>query len=116
MGIQRGKVCGKVTELGPTSGLRIQLSTPWPPLWGLTRQSVVSFLEFEELPSGVSSDSGEITLKICNLMPQDSGIYTCIATNDHGTTSTSATVKVQGTVSLLVKHFLSFFTIYFVVW
>lgn len=43
-----------------------------------------------------SCDSGEITLKICNLMPQDSGIYTCIATNDHGTTSTSATVKVQG--------------------
>uniref|UniRef100_A0A286ZNZ8 Non-specific serine/threonine protein kinase n=1 Tax=Sus scrofa TaxID=9823 RepID=A0A286ZNZ8_PIG len=43
-----------------------------------------------------SCDSGEITLKICNLMPQDSGIYTCIAANDHGTTSTSATVKVQG--------------------
>ncbi|XP_030895219.1 kalirin [Leptonychotes weddellii] len=43
-----------------------------------------------------SCDSGEITLKICNLMPQDSGIYTCIATNDHGTASTSATVKVQG--------------------
>ncbi|XP_048725006.1 kalirin isoform X7 [Caretta caretta] len=43
-----------------------------------------------------SCDSGEITLKICNLMPQDSGIYTCVATNEHGTASTSATVKVQG--------------------
>ncbi|TFK07694.1 Kalirin [Platysternon megacephalum] len=42
-----------------------------------------------------SCDSGEITLKICNLMPQDSGIYTCVATNEHGTASTSATVKVQ---------------------
>uniref|UniRef100_A0A8C8SSQ3 Kalirin RhoGEF kinase n=1 Tax=Pelusios castaneus TaxID=367368 RepID=A0A8C8SSQ3_9SAUR len=43
-----------------------------------------------------SCDSGEITLKICNLMPQDSGIYTCVATNEHGTASTSATIKVQG--------------------
>ncbi|NWX55533.1 KALRN protein, partial [Promerops cafer] len=43
-----------------------------------------------------SCDSGELTLKICNLMPQDSGIYTCVATNEHGTASTSATVKVQG--------------------
>lgn len=35
-------------------------------------------------------------LKICNVMPQDSGIYTCVATNEHGTASTSATIKVQG--------------------
>uniref|UniRef100_A0A670IBI0 non-specific serine/threonine protein kinase n=1 Tax=Podarcis muralis TaxID=64176 RepID=A0A670IBI0_PODMU len=40
-------------------------------------------------------DSGEITLKICNVMPQDSGIYTCVATNELGTASTSATIKVQ---------------------
>uniref|UniRef100_A0A803TGY5 non-specific serine/threonine protein kinase n=1 Tax=Anolis carolinensis TaxID=28377 RepID=A0A803TGY5_ANOCA len=40
-------------------------------------------------------DSGEITLKICNLMPQDSGIYTCVATNELGSASTSATIKVQ---------------------
>ncbi|XP_053326998.1 kalirin isoform X2 [Spea bombifrons] len=43
-----------------------------------------------------ASESGDITLKICNLMPQDSGIYTCVATNDLGATSTSATIKVQG--------------------
>lgn len=79
-----------------------------PTRWDFTHQSMVSLLESEEHPFGVPSDSGEITLKICNLMPQDSGIYTCIATNDHGTTSTSATVKVQGTVSLLVEHFLYF--------
>ncbi|XP_032045750.1 kalirin isoform X10 [Aythya fuligula] len=43
-----------------------------------------------------SCESGELTLKICNVMPQDSGIYTCVAVNEHGTASTSATVKVQG--------------------
>uniref|UniRef100_A0A7M4FS39 Kalirin RhoGEF kinase n=1 Tax=Crocodylus porosus TaxID=8502 RepID=A0A7M4FS39_CROPO len=43
-----------------------------------------------------SCESGELTLKICNLMPQDSGIYTCVAANEHGTASTSATIKVQG--------------------
>ncbi|POI35391.1 hypothetical protein CIB84_000857 [Bambusicola thoracicus] len=43
-----------------------------------------------------SCDSGELMLKICNVMPQDSGIYTCAATNEHGTASTSATIKVQG--------------------
>uniref|UniRef100_A0A8C5QUW3 non-specific serine/threonine protein kinase n=1 Tax=Leptobrachium leishanense TaxID=445787 RepID=A0A8C5QUW3_9ANUR len=43
-----------------------------------------------------ASESGDVKLRICNLMPQDSGIYTCVATNDLGIASTSATVKVQG--------------------
>ncbi|XP_060908991.1 kalirin-like isoform X2 [Labrus mixtus] len=41
-------------------------------------------------------DTGDILLKICNLMPQDTGIYTCVAVNDHGSTSSSASIKVQG--------------------
>lgn len=41
-------------------------------------------------------DTGDIVLKICNLMPQDTGIYTCVAVNEHGTTSSSASIKVQG--------------------
>ncbi|XP_059417381.1 kalirin isoform X2 [Carassius carassius] len=41
-------------------------------------------------------ESGDIVLKICNLMPQDTGIYTCVAVNDHGTASSSASIKVQG--------------------
>lgn len=35
-------------------------------------------------------------LKICNLMPQDTGIYTCVAMNEHGSSSSSASIKVQG--------------------
>ncbi|MEE6527083.1 hypothetical protein FKM82_028177, partial [Ascaphus truei] len=42
-----------------------------------------------------ASDSGDITLRICNLMPQDSGIYTCVAGNELGVATTSATIKVQ---------------------
>ncbi|XP_028991625.1 kalirin isoform X4 [Betta splendens] len=41
-------------------------------------------------------DTGDILLKICNLMPQDTGIYTCVAVNDHGSASSSASIKVQG--------------------
>ncbi|XP_056145619.1 kalirin [Lampris incognitus] len=41
-------------------------------------------------------DTGDILLKICNLMPQDTGIYTCVAINDHGSASSSASIRVQG--------------------
>lgn len=44
----------------------------------------------------ISRDTGDILLKICNLLPQDTGIYTCVAVNDHGTASSSASIKVQG--------------------
>ncbi|OCT63287.1 hypothetical protein XELAEV_18044385mg [Xenopus laevis] len=43
-----------------------------------------------------TSESGGIKLEIGYVMPQDSGIYTCVATNELGATSTSATIKVQG--------------------
>uniref|UniRef100_A0A8C5AZA6 non-specific serine/threonine protein kinase n=1 Tax=Gadus morhua TaxID=8049 RepID=A0A8C5AZA6_GADMO len=44
-------------------------------------------------------DTGDILLKICNVMPQDTGIYTCVAVNDLGSASTSASIKVQGLLS-----------------
>uniref|UniRef100_A0A674C891 non-specific serine/threonine protein kinase n=1 Tax=Salmo trutta TaxID=8032 RepID=A0A674C891_SALTR len=56
-------------------------------------------------------DTGDILLKICNLMPQDTGIYTCVAVNDHGTASSSASIKVQGKRNIQWKdNFESSFT------
>uniref|UniRef100_A0A8C9TRJ2 non-specific serine/threonine protein kinase n=1 Tax=Scleropages formosus TaxID=113540 RepID=A0A8C9TRJ2_SCLFO len=40
-------------------------------------------------------ETGDIHLKICNLMPQDTGIYTCVAVNDHGSASSSGFEKIQ---------------------
>uniref|UniRef100_A0A4W6G4F5 non-specific serine/threonine protein kinase n=1 Tax=Lates calcarifer TaxID=8187 RepID=A0A4W6G4F5_LATCA len=53
----------------------------------------------------VTSNS-DILLKICNLMPQDTGIYTCVAVNDHGSASSSASIKVQGNAPGLKEHFI----------
>lgn len=47
-------------------------------------------------------DTGDILLKICNVMPQDTGIYTCVAVNDHGSASSSASIKVQGPIPISV--------------
>lgn len=47
-------------------------------------------------------DTGDILLKICNVMPQDTGIYTCVAVNDHGSSSSSASIKVQGLITIPV--------------
>uniref|UniRef100_A0A8C9VFA4 non-specific serine/threonine protein kinase n=1 Tax=Scleropages formosus TaxID=113540 RepID=A0A8C9VFA4_SCLFO len=40
-------------------------------------------------------ETGDIHLKICNLMPQDTGIYTCVAVNDHGSTGEGFEKRVQ---------------------
>uniref|UniRef100_G3TSK0 Kalirin RhoGEF kinase n=1 Tax=Loxodonta africana TaxID=9785 RepID=G3TSK0_LOXAF len=83
--------------LGDTVTLQCKVcGRPKPTItWKGPDQNILDTNNSSATYSVSSCDSGEITLKICNLMPQDSGIYTCIATNDHGTTSTSATVKVQ---------------------
>ncbi|CAM9324578.1 unnamed protein product [Lampetra fluviatilis] len=41
------------------------------------------------------SDSGEATLKIHSVMPQDGGLYSCVASNDVGASTSSATLRVQ---------------------
>lgn len=42
------------------------------------------------------SDLGEATLKIVGVTTEDDGIYTCIAVNDMGSASSSASLRVLG--------------------
>ncbi|TKR69858.1 hypothetical protein L596_021954 [Steinernema carpocapsae] len=46
---------------------------------------------------------GYVTLTIVHVFPQDSGVYSCKASNLHGEATTSATVKVAGYESLLLN-------------
>lgn len=45
-------------------------------------------------------------LYILHVLPHDSGVYTCTASNAHGEATTSATVKVAGYEKILkdVQH------------
>jgi hypothetical protein len=47
--------------------------------------------------------TGICTLDICEAFPQDSGQYTCMATNPAGSESTTAWLVVKGTVLNLKK-------------
>lgn len=42
------------------------------------------------------SDLGEASLKIVGVTAEDDGIYTCIAANDMGSVSSSASLRVLG--------------------
>ncbi|XP_029103892.1 triple functional domain protein isoform X2 [Scleropages formosus] len=62
------------------------------------------------------SDTGEATLRIVGVSSEDDGVYTCIATNDVGTASSSASLRVLGTTSDGLKvtwkdNFDSFYTV-----
>lgn len=47
-------------------------------------------------PHMCDSDVGEATLKILGVSTEDDGIYTCIAVNDMGSASSSASLRVLG--------------------
>lgn len=46
----------------------------------------------------ITFKDGEATLQITELSTEDSGIFTCQATNELGQTETSAAVTVEGRV------------------
>lgn len=43
-----------------------------------------------------SSDTGEATLRIIGVAAEDDGVYTCIATNELGSVTSSASLRVLG--------------------
>ncbi|XP_063041781.1 triple functional domain protein isoform X4 [Engraulis encrasicolus] len=45
------------------------------------------------------SDTGEATLRIVGVAADDDGVYTCVATNDLGSVTSSASLRVLGTSS-----------------
>ncbi|XP_061111620.1 triple functional domain protein isoform X1 [Conger conger] len=61
------------------------------------------------------SDTGEATLRVVGTSAEDDGMYTCVATNEVGTVSSSACLRVLGTSSDGLKvtwkdNFDSFYT------
>lgn len=50
-----------------------------------------------------SSDLGEVSLKIIGVTSEDDGIYTCIAANDMGSVSSSASLRVLGEFIFVVR-------------
>lgn len=42
------------------------------------------------------SDAGEATLRIIGAASEDDGVYTCVATNELGSVTTSASLRVLG--------------------
>lgn len=47
----------------------------------------------------MSQADGVITMEIVDCRPEDSGKYSCVATNCHGTDDTSCVVIVEGLTS-----------------
>lgn len=47
------------------------------------------------------SDTGEATLRIMSVASEDDGVYTCVATNELGSTASSASLRVLGKATLM---------------
>lgn len=53
------------------------------------------------------SDTGEATLRIIGVASEDDGVYTCVATNELGSVTSSASLRVLGENKLNTQSFHS---------
>lgn len=50
------------------------------------------------------SDTGEATLRIIGVASEDDGVYTCVATNELGSVTSSASLRVLGERAAAAGH------------
>lgn len=63
--------------------------------------------ELSKYEYSMSSSDGVVTMEIVGCRPEDSGKYTCVATNAHGKDETSCVVIVEGETSTAAQSELA---------
>lgn len=63
--------------------------------------------ELSKYEYSMSQSDGVVTMEIIDCRPEDSGNYSCIATNCHGTDDTSCVVIVEGATSTAEQTLLA---------
>lgn len=90
----------RVMQIRDTCKLLCCLSGKPPPTvkWYKDRK------ELSKYEYSMSHSDGVVTMEIIDCKPSDSGKYTCIATNVHGTDETSCVVIVEGKHNFISKY------------
>lgn len=98
-----------VVDLGPPSPGRDQTIATSPttdtsalptgnknPVWIIIHNFFCCWSRRKLKPLFIFSDTGEATLRIIGVAFEDDGVYTCVATNELGSATSSASLRVLG--------------------